>query len=213
MNFKLNEHKKALNLKWKGLKTIDSKEFICGYCGSHIASNLGWEGIDEVEKNVAVKHWIFICHNCRRPTYLTAYGLQVPGVKYGRSVEEVPKLVNSLYEEARSCTSANAFTASVLCCRKILMNIAVSKGDKPGKYFTEYIDYLENKNYIPPDGKEWVNHIRDKGNEATHKIEIMEKEDAEELISFVEMLLKFIYEFPEIMRKKSLNQTEEDKEI
>jgi hypothetical protein len=50
--------------------------------------------------------------------------------------------------------------------------------------------------YVPPNGKGWVDHIRKKGNEATHEILLMSKTDAEELITFVEMLLKFIYEFP-----------------
>jgi hypothetical protein len=41
-----------------------------------------------------------------------------------------------------------------------------------------------------------VDHIRTKGNEATHEIVLMTKADAEELIAFTEMLLKFVYEFP-----------------
>jgi len=45
-------------------------------------------------------------------------------------------------------------------------------------------------------GKEWVDIIRNKGNEATHEIVIMNQSDAEELINFAGMLLKFIYEFP-----------------
>jgi hypothetical protein len=49
---------------------------------------------------------------------------------------------------------------------------------------------------VPPNGKGWVDHIRKKGNEATHEIVLMKKDDALELISFAEMLLKFIYEFP-----------------
>ena len=35
-----------------------------------------------------------------------------------------------------------------------------------------------------------------KGNEATHEITVMNQQDAEELVAFTEMLLKFIYEFP-----------------
>jgi len=46
------------------------------------------------------------------------------------------------------------------------------------------------------DGKGWVDHIRKKGNEANHEIVIMKKGDALDLITFIEMLLKFIYEFP-----------------
>ena len=49
---------------------------------------------------------------------------------------------------------------------------------------------------VPPNGKVWVDHIRNKGNEATHEIRLMAPEDAAELISFSEMLLKFVFEFP-----------------
>jgi hypothetical protein len=41
-----------------------------------------------------------------------------------------------------------------------------------------------------------VDHIRRKGNEATHEIALMSQQDAEELVGFSEMLLKFVYEFP-----------------
>ena len=41
-----------------------------------------------------------------------------------------------------------------------------------------------------------MDHIRKKGNEATHEIALMTAQDATELISFAEMLLKFVYEFP-----------------
>ena len=76
------------------------------------------------------------------------------------------------------------------------MNIAVAQGAEEGLTFAQYVDYLAAQGYLPPNGKEWVSHIRKKGNEATHEIRIMEREDAEELIEFSEMLLKFMYEYP-----------------
>ena len=76
------------------------------------------------------------------------------------------------------------------------MNIAVSQGDEPGKSFISYVEYLATNGFVPPNGKGWVDHIRRKGNEATHEIAIMGEPDAKELITFSEMLLKFIYEFP-----------------
>ena len=82
------------------------------------------------------------------------------------------------------------------------MNITIAEGAAEGLKFIEYIDYLEKNNYLPPKGRDWVDHIRKKGNEATHEIAIMTKEDAEELIIFVEMLMKFIYEFPSIIKSK-----------
>ena len=82
------------------------------------------------------------------------------------------------------------------------MHIAVAKGATPGGTFASYVDYLVSNHFTPPDAKDWVDHIRTQGNEATHEITIMKKEDAEELVSFLEMLLKFLYEFPAAMRKK-----------
>jgi hypothetical protein len=92
--------------------------------------------------------------------------------------------------------SVAAFTSSVMDCRKLLMNIAVDKGAPKNQKFVEYVDYLETKGYTPPDSRGWVDHIRKQGNDANHEITLMTKPDAEELISFVEMLLKFMYEYP-----------------
>lgn len=78
----------------------------------------------------------------------------------------------------------------------MLMNIAVEQGANEGLKFIEYVEYLAKNGFIPPNGKTWVDHIRRKGNEATHEIALMNQTDAEELVAFVEMLLKFIYEFP-----------------
>jgi hypothetical protein len=82
------------------------------------------------------------------------------------------------------------------------MHIAVSKGAAPGDTFINYVQFLADKNFIPPDAKEWVDHIRKKGNEANHEIAIMTQEDAEELLSFCEMLLKVIFEFPAAVKRK-----------
>ncbi|OQW37393.1 MAG: hypothetical protein A4E19_13385 [Nitrospira sp. SG-bin1] len=76
------------------------------------------------------------------------------------------------------------------------MHIAVAQGAKAGESFISYVEFLASSGYVPPNGKGWVDHIRQKGNEASHEIKLMTADDATELISFCEMLLKFIYEFP-----------------
>ncbi|MFC3906646.1 DUF4145 domain-containing protein [Clostridium disporicum] len=105
-----------------------------------------------------------------------------------------------IYNEARGCYSVNAYTATVLSCRKILMNIACNEGAEEGKSFIKYIDYLNDKGYIPPNGREWVDIIRKLGNEATHKLETKNEEDAKLALNFTGMLLKFIYELPSMLR-------------
>ena len=195
---------KIVQVNWSSIGTLPSKSYICGNCGNSLASAHGYAASHPNHSNITVAY-IYICHFCFQPTYFDTEGNQIPGSPYGNKVNNLPSEVETLYNEARDCTSCNAYTASVLCCRKLLMNIAVSKGADKGLKFIEYVEYLSDKHFIPPDGKDWVDHIRTKGNEATHEISIMKKEDAEELITFIEMLLKFIYEFPATIKKKSGN--------
>ena len=70
------------------------------------------------------------------------------------------------------------------------------------KQFIYYVNYLSDNGYVPPNGKVWVDKIRNLGNEATHKLEVKSKEDAELAITFTSMLLKFIYEFPKLLEIK-----------
>ena len=47
------------------------------------------------------------------------------------------------------------------------------------------------------------NPQRKKSNEANHEISLMDTKDAEDLITFTEMLLKFVYEFPGKVRTEN----------
>lgn len=184
--------------QWNDTATVQEQSYRCGFCGDSVGPNRGYRTNDGME-------YIFICPNCNSPTYFdhTQYKrIQTPAPLIGNEVLNISdEDIDSLYTEARACTGSNAFTAAVLACRKILMHIAVDKGAPKNKTFIEYVQYLSEQNYVPPDAKGWIDHIRTKGNEANHEIVLMEKEDALDLISFIEMLLKIIYEFPSRLPK------------
>jgi DNA-directed RNA polymerase subunit RPC12/RpoP len=179
---------------WENLVTLSPKLYRCGHCSEKVSSEKGYYAKNE-------EGYIFVCPNCSRPTYFSGEK-QYPGSLFGEKVKDVPKDIEALYDEARQCFSVFSFTASVMACRKLIMHIAVQKGEKPNLSFKEYVEFLDAQHFIPPDGKTWVDHIRDKSNEANHEIKIMKKEDAEDLIIFIEMLLKFIYEFPSRIKAK-----------
>jgi uncharacterized protein DUF4145 len=202
VNCVLNKEEERM-LSWRNCETITTKSYKCGHCGEPIASDKGYyTGANPLA-------YIYLCHNCNKPTYFDSEGRQTPGALYGGEVLDInDPSVSDLYNEARRCTGAGAYTSAVLSCRKLLMHIAVSKGAETGKKFIEYVQYLSDKNYIPPDAKNWVDHIRAKGNEANHEITIMREEDAKDLLSFIEMLLRIIYEFPANIRKKTATRTE-----
>lgn len=176
-------------MPWKNSVELKSQQFRCGYCGSLIATVTGFLKQDQ-------SGHIYICPHCDQPTYFDRSGTPTPGVPFGNYVEHLPAEIESLYAEARRCASVSAYTATVLLCRKLLMNIAVFLKAREGESFISYVEYLATNGYVPPNGQAWVDYIRKKGNEAAHEIVVMKPRDAEKIISFLEMLLKFIFEFP-----------------
>jgi len=188
---------------WRKLQALPNKSFICGYCADKVSSDRGFCLARHQDASGEVVGGIHICPNCQGPTFIKLDGTLSPSNAMGNSVSHVPDDLNELYEESRRCTSDNCYTAAVLLCRKMLMNIAVNQGAKEGFEFIEYVNYLSDKGFIPPNGKHWVDHIRKKGNEATHEITVMSQTDAKELLIFTEMLLRFVYEFPSMVSQPS----------
>ena len=189
---------------WYQLQTLPTESYSCGFCSDKVSSEKGYKIGKKSDGSGSQIGAIYICPNCKGPTFFTIGNEQIPSASIGRSVLHVPDELNTLYEEARRCTTNNCQTAAVLVCRKILMNIAVQVGASEGETFITYVNFLSDKGYIPPNGKHWVDHIRKKGNEANHEIRLMDAKDAKDLLIFIEMLLKFIYEFPNMVPSESV---------
>lgn len=180
----------ALSGNWKNTTDVGSFQYECGYCGGVTAINIGY-----LQTNGNGR--ILICGGCNRPTFIDRdLDSQTPSPLKGNSVMHLPQDLLELYNQARGCTQIKAYTGCILICRKILMHVAVECGAQPNQQFIQYVHFLADNNYVPPKGKGWVDIIRQKGNEANHELVIVKQEDALELLSFVEMLLKFVYEFP-----------------
>lgn len=190
-----------MSWNWQNASNLTSKSYVCGFCENKVAPHQGYFATHSDNANYTIG--IYICPNCNKPTFFDNSGKQTPCVRIGNAVSGITNSgVAALYNQARDCTSVGAYTATTLLCRKILMNLAVHHGDTPGKSFVEYIDYLDTKGYVPPNGKAWVDRIRSKGNEATHEIRLIEESESLQILKFTEMLLKFSYEFPSLLKEK-----------
>lgn len=188
-------------IKWSNKSNIPSKKYKCGYCGNPLATNFGFVGLESSHTS-SQKCYIYICHFCDNPTFFDYDRKQIPGAHIGNPIKHIANPdVENLFKEANTCFSIGAYTSSVICCRKLLMNISVEQGAKEGKGFVEYVNFLNDNNYMPPNGKEWVDSIRKLGNEANHKIDFKTQEEAKLIITFTEMLLRFIYEMPGLMKE------------
>ncbi len=84
--------------KWHGETTLRPKAYICGYCGVTVGPD---KGSFSAQENTNVQTFIFFCSNCSQPTYFDHSGRQVPGVKFGKDVQHLPRDVEQLYGEAR----------------------------------------------------------------------------------------------------------------
>ena len=175
--------------EWQNISNIGYLSYTCGYCGEKTGVKVGYS---ENHGNGA----IYICGGCNRPTFIDEDGSQTPAPIFGNPVLHLPPDLHDLYNQARRCTQVEAFTATTLICRKILMHVAVECGAQPGQTFAQYVQYLIDHNFITQNMRAWVDAIRARGNEANHQIITSQKNDAEDLLSFTEMLLKVVYEYP-----------------
>lgn len=199
-------------LDWGSVQPQAKVRYKCGYCGTDTSPSKGWN----TDNYNGLMGFVLLCTFCNKPSFVETQNRIVvkttPSVVLGNDVNGLPEDLQMLYDEARKCTSVGAHTSAVLTCRKILMHVAVEKGAAKGKGFIDYVDYLATNNYIPPDGREWVDHIRSKSNEANHEILIMDPKDSDDLISFTEMLLRLVYEFKHRLKKDIISiNTEKEK--
>lgn len=187
---------------WLSVSTVSiSRRWTCGYCGDSVGNDRCFR--ENLVRNTPESNdssRIYICPSCGKPTYFDAQGKQTPLPRYGRSFSNLPEDIKALYDDICSSISSGAYTASVLSSRKMLAHIAVQEGapDK-GKSFAQYVKYLDDNHVVPRSANGWVDHIRKKGNEATHEIVMMSREDAVTLAQFIELILESVYEFPALL--------------
>lgn len=176
--------------------------FVCGFCGTDTSGAViaFTSNVETQATYVEMPHskWIR-CTSCGRGSVLNReHGTERidPPRAAVESVEYLPDDLNQAYGEACACFSTRAYTACTLMCRKILMHVAVDKGDAEGKNFKEYLDYLENQGYVTPPLRDWVDQIRQNGNLATHELPPANSGVAENSLVFTAQILRIIYEMP-----------------
>lgn len=183
------------DLSWNDVSGVPPRGYVCGYCGHRVGPDRGYIATHS-DSGLRESLFIYICSACRQPTYFDKRSRQWPGGPVGTPVYGLPEDVATVYEEARRCMAVAAYSTAMMACRKLLMHIAVEKGAGKNENFKSYVEWLAQNHYVPPGGNAWVDEIREKGNEANHEIKLVDRDNAEHVLAFVEMLLKFIYEMP-----------------
>lgn len=184
--------------------------YTCGHCSTAVSGVV----VSTYYTSLGEVKWV-LCTNCGYGSVFNE-GRLYPDSVFGPIIEGLPKEVSDAYTEARNCYSVNAFTATELICRKILMHVAVEKGAKEKESFQSYLTFLGDKGYITPPMTKWVDLIRQHGGKATHLIEEPDRKRAESTLMFTAELLRLIYEMdylashytpkpqPKVRRRKAL---------
>jgi uncharacterized protein DUF4145 len=186
-----------MNVQFSGAGDISATRYRCGWCDHVVSASRGWSGESDDWGSGGGVRWVSIvlCPNCTQPTYL--YGDErLPGAKAGEDVEHLPDDVTALYAQSRRAAGRGDFTAAVVVGRKLLMHVAVEKGAEQNQTFAHYVDWLVEQGVVTFHMKEWIDEIRELGNDANHEIVLMGKEEAESLLTFLAMMLKVVYEYP-----------------
>ena len=198
-------------LGWHEPATLKPLSWTCGYCGNKVGGVVGFRREDPKDDSKMVR----VCPHCQNATVFVRMDdtddiAQVPGPVYGSDIGGLPDGVAALYAECRRCVQYTAYTAGVLAMRKLIMQVAVEKGADERMQFTAYVDHLVGEGFIPSQSREWVDQVRKYGNLATHEVAIMSRDDAVQMLDFIEMLLTLVYEFPgkinRTWRPKDVNQ-------
>lgn len=175
--------------------TLPSVRITCGWCDSIISPNKGYFVKSDYPNSPEVGY-IYICPNCNQIILYKSFQNRVfPLCKFGKNINKLPEQVSAIYNEIRECYSIGAFTSIGLLGRKLLMHVAVQEGAEEDKAFLYYVNYLNDNGYVPKKSKHLLEFLRSQGNDANHFVQILQKEEAEKIISFIELILTFIYEY------------------
>jgi hypothetical protein len=159
----------------------------CSLCGESAVGAVVAETVDP-PKVVWIR-----CTTCDRGL-VSNDGALAPSLKMGEDIEGLPSDVAEAHDEARRAAGVEAYTSCELTCRKILMHIAVDKGDAEGKSFVAYLDFLKGSGYVTPPMMPWVDLIRSHGNLSTHRLEMATRKRALSTLAFTAQLLRLVYE-------------------
>lgn len=182
------------------ISITDSLESTCAYCGNktviHIFNRIR-KYDSKVFNGYRNLYGIGYCSFCGNPSIFDmTRNLWIPQAKPLTKINHLPGDISSLYEEIRNSYSVGALSCTIMASRKMIMHVAVECGADVGKSFLFYVNYLNDNNYLPKHSNEWLDKIRDAGNEQNHEIAPATREDTDRILAFISSLLKIVYELP-----------------
>ncbi|KDC51031.1 DUF4145 domain-containing protein [Pseudoalteromonas fuliginea] len=122
--------------------------------------------------------------------------------------EHLPNNINNFFSQAISSLRSENFDSSAMMSRKVLeVSVKNIHPESTGSLYRR-IEALEAEGLITGALKEWAHIIREDGNESAHEEEPVTREFAEEILSFTELFLLYVFTMPGMVNER-MPQSEE----
>ncbi len=117
--------------------------------------------------------------------------------------EEVPVSIQKIIQEVKVTFAAQCYRSSAVMARRALEAITVDKGESEG-ILVQRIKNLVSSSKIDRNIGDWSTEIRLIGNVAAHfdLADDVEKEDANQILLFIDQLINYIYIIPAVVNKR-----------
>jgi hypothetical protein len=111
--------------------------------------------------------------------------------------DDVPVAIAEAFKEAARALAADCPRAAAVMARRTLEAIADEKGQTTGT-LAQRLDGLAKSGLLHPSLTEWTKEVRLVGNSGAHfdPLSPVERHDADELVTFIREVLKYLYELP-----------------
>lgn len=183
--------------------------FCCKSCDNSILVDFGGGATGELNRHdltsnrrMILTNLIMLDGSCVGNDYNFYPKPQSPGIP-----NYIPENIGKYLLESMDHFARGFYETSIMVCRKSLdlatkeLAKTIPNSEKITK-LTKRIHLLKDNGIITQDIFDWSLIIRDDGDEATHSDTEFNKESAEELINFTEMLLTYTFTLPKMVEVK-----------
>lgn len=144
---------------------------------------------------------LYICPGCSEAVVASARNGTItdlyPEVE-SETPAHLPNEVERYFEQGVDCLRGNYDAAGMMFRKSLEVGLGIKFPDTKGT-LANRIKALSANGALTQDLETWANHIRLEGNEAAH--DLFTKAQAEELHSFTDLVLTYLFTLPEIAKK------------
>lgn len=144
---------------------------------------------------------LYICPDCNEGIVASAVNGEIWNLYPNSEInipEDLPPAVARYFEQGVDCLRGNYDAAGMMFRKSLEVGLGVKFPDSKGG-LAERIKGLAKNASLTQDLAEWADHIRLEGNDAAH--DQFTKAQAEELHSFTNLVLTYLFTLPEIAKK------------